>query len=176
MRWTKSKFLKDFWGGVYMTPGRLSRRDEFTPVPSHGSTFVYMIPPQKVMPARVAPAWVHSGCRTGARISLQYEISQRYHVNTNDHPFRCEIGLMFAILNHTCILSTWSVPSNNEIICEITQSSCKRDTKSKSHVGMKLAPVRVFSCKHHLTWTWLLVIVWRSTRVLIPVQEPQSLA
>ena len=30
-----------------MTPGRLSRRDEFTPVPSHGSTFVYMIPPQK---------------------------------------------------------------------------------------------------------------------------------
>ena len=43
-------------GGVYMTPGRLSRRDEFTPVPSHGSTFVYTIPPQKVMPARVAPA------------------------------------------------------------------------------------------------------------------------
>ena len=43
-------------GGVYMTPGRISRRDEFTPVPSHGSTFVYMIPPQKVMPARVAPA------------------------------------------------------------------------------------------------------------------------
>ena len=43
-------------GGVYMTPGRLSRRGEFTPVPSHGSTFVYMIPPQKVMPARIAPA------------------------------------------------------------------------------------------------------------------------
>ena len=38
-----------------MTPGRLSRRDEFTPVPSHSSTFVYMIPPQKVMPTRVAP-------------------------------------------------------------------------------------------------------------------------
>ena len=46
----------DVLGGVYMTPGRLSRRDEFTPVPSHGSIFVYMIPPQKVMPARVAPA------------------------------------------------------------------------------------------------------------------------
>ena len=29
----------------------------------------------------------------------------------------------------------------------MTQSSCKRDTKSKSHPGMKLAPVRVFSCK-----------------------------
>ena len=32
----------------------------------------------------------------------------------------------------------------------MTQSSCKRDTKSKSHRGMKLAPVRVFSCKHPL--------------------------
>ena len=40
---------------------------------------------------------------------------------------------MFAILNYTCILST-----------------CKHDTKSKSHVGMKLSPVRVFSCKHPL--------------------------
>ena len=27
-----------------MTPGRLSPRSEFTPVPSHGSIFVYMIP------------------------------------------------------------------------------------------------------------------------------------
>ena len=33
---------------------------------------------------------------------------------------------------------------------EMTQSSCKRDTKLKSHFGMKLAPVRVFSCKHPL--------------------------
>ena len=38
-----------------MTPGRLSHQSDFTPVPSHGSTFVYMIPPQKVMPARVIP-------------------------------------------------------------------------------------------------------------------------
>ena len=45
-------------GGVYMTPGRLSPRSEFTPVPSHGSIFVYMIPPQNVMPARVTPARV----------------------------------------------------------------------------------------------------------------------
>ena len=43
-------------GGVYMTPGRVSLRSEFTPVPSHGSIFVYMIPPQNVMPARVTPA------------------------------------------------------------------------------------------------------------------------
>ena len=33
---------------------------------------------------------------------------------------------------------------------EMTQSLCERDTKSKSHPGMKLAPVRVFSCKHPL--------------------------
>jgi len=52
-----------------MTPGRLSRRSEFTPVPSHGSTFVYMIPPQNVMPARVTPVDVpgrefHSGTKS----------------------------------------------------------------------------------------------------------------
>ena len=35
----------------------------------------------------------------------------------------------------------------------MTQSSCKRDTKSKSHPSVKLAPVRVFSCKHPLTQT-----------------------
>ena len=35
-----------------------------------------------VMPARVTPAWVHCGCCTEARISLRYEISQRYHVTT----------------------------------------------------------------------------------------------
>ena len=61
-----------------MTPGRLSRRSEFTPILSHGSTFVYMIPPQNAMPERVTPARVHPGCSTGARISLRYEISQRY--------------------------------------------------------------------------------------------------
>ena len=30
------------------------------------------------------------------------------------------------------------------------EATCKRDTKSKSHLGMRLAPVRVFSCKHQL--------------------------
>ena len=38
-----------------MTPGRLSPRREFIPVSSHGSIFVYMIPPHNVMPARVTP-------------------------------------------------------------------------------------------------------------------------
>ena len=69
-------------GGVYVTPGRLSLRSEFTTVPSHSSTFVYIIPPQNVMPARITPEWVHPSCCTGARISPRYYISQRYHVNT----------------------------------------------------------------------------------------------
>ena len=46
--------------------------------------------------------------------------------------------VMCVILNHTYILLTRSV------------SSCQWDTKSKSHRGMKLAPVRVFSCEHPL--------------------------
>ena len=66
--------------GVYMTQGWHSHRSEFTPVPSNGSTFVYMIPPQNVMLAQVTTAWVHPGCCTGARISLPYKISQPYHV------------------------------------------------------------------------------------------------
>ena len=119
-------FLWKNLGGVYMTPGRLSPRSEFTPVPSQSSTFVYMIPPQNVICWRESPrreftrllyrgdfrpgasslrfplkalhlfTWYHHkmsyagvshpgvsspGCCTGARISLWYEISQRYHVN-----------------------------------------------------------------------------------------------
>ena len=80
-------------GGIYMTPGRLSLRSEFTQVRSHGSTFVYMTPQQNVMPARVILAWFHPDCCTGERISLRYEISQR-----NDHKFpwwnsrRCEFS------------------------------------------------------------------------------------
>ena len=44
---------------------RLSRGSEFTPVPSHGSTFVCMIPPQNVKAARVTPASIHACCCTG---------------------------------------------------------------------------------------------------------------
>ena len=44
-----------FCGVVYMTLRRLSPRSEFTPVPSHGSTFVYMIPPQYMLCRRESP-------------------------------------------------------------------------------------------------------------------------
>ena len=56
-----------------MTPGRKSPRSEFTPVPSHGSIFVHMIPTQNAMPARVTPVLVpgrefHSGTKSRSGI------------------------------------------------------------------------------------------------------------
>ena len=64
-----------------MIPGRLSFGYEFTPVPSCGSVFVYMIPAQNLVPERVIPVRVHPGNCTGARFSFRYENSSRYHVN-----------------------------------------------------------------------------------------------
>ena len=71
----------------YMIPGRLcSSRREVTLVPSYGSVFVHMIPPQNVMPARdvparVIPARVRPGSCAGARFSSRHENSFRWHVN-----------------------------------------------------------------------------------------------
>ena len=64
-----------------MIPARLSFRYEFTPVPSCGSVFVYMIPAQNRVPERVIPVRVHPGNCTGARFSFRYENSSRCHVN-----------------------------------------------------------------------------------------------
>ena len=64
-----------------MISGRLSSRREFTPVPSYGSLFVYMIPTQNAMPARVIPARVHPGSCAGTRFSSRHENSFRCHVN-----------------------------------------------------------------------------------------------
>ena len=69
-----------------MISGRLSTRREFTPVSSYGSVFVYIIPTQNVMPARVIPARViparvHPGSCAGARFSSRHENSFRCHVN-----------------------------------------------------------------------------------------------
>ena len=77
----KNGWIRGYSGVVYMTAGQLSRQCKFTRVPSHGSVFVYMIPPQNVMPVWVTPAWVHPDCCTGARISPQYKILQQYHVH-----------------------------------------------------------------------------------------------
>ena len=76
-----------------MTPGRLSPRSEFTPVPSHGSIFVYMVSPQiscwresrrrEFTPVLVPGRDFHSGTKSRNGIMK----------TRNDHPFRCEIGL-----------------------------------------------------------------------------------
>ena len=64
-----------------MTPGHLSFQCEFTLVSSHGSTFVYMIPPQSVMLGESLRREFTLVVVPGPKISLWYEISQRYHVN-----------------------------------------------------------------------------------------------
>ena len=64
-----------------MISGRLSSRREFTPVPPYGSVFVYMIPTQNVMPARVILARVYPGSCAGARFSSPHENSFRCNVN-----------------------------------------------------------------------------------------------
>ena len=73
--------IKGNFGGVYLIPGRLPSRREFTPVPSYGSVFVYIIPTQNVMPARVIPARVHPGSCAGARFSSRHENSFQCHGN-----------------------------------------------------------------------------------------------
>ena len=121
-----------------MTPERLSRRRKFPPVPSHDYIFVYIIPPQNFMPARVTPAWVHPGCCTGARISWNLATVSCKRKSTTRFGVKsvCRLTVtgcafvMFAILNHTCILSACSVQSYLQITrYEMTLSSCKRDTK-----------------------------------------------
>ena len=51
----------------------------------------------------------------------------------------------------------------------MTQSSCKRDTKSKNHPSVKLAPVRVFSCKHLLIADDMIDKVEKPTSWVSPV-------
>ena len=148
-----------FSGGVYMTSGWLSLWSEFTLVPSHGSIFVYLIPPQNVMLAQVTLAWVHPGSCTRVRISLQYEISQRYHVNAKRPTvsvWNRSAGRLERVA-HAWWLWFWITRlfNQHEVYLQITryemtQSSCKRDTKSKSHPSLRLAPVQVSSCKHPL--------------------------
>ena len=160
---------------VYMTPGRLSRRREFTPVPSHLNLpwlyicfFIQTLLTTEITSQYKEHRWnykepqilggnpklpislryiqknsklytqkfknelkhdsttkcytgaSHPGFCIGARITLRYEISQRYHVNEKRPPVsvlnrsagvNCRwtrtgsVCVMFAILNRTCILS-----------------------------------------------------------------------
>ena len=99
-----------------MTPGQLSRRDDFTPVPSHGSIFVYMIPPQNVMPGesfrQSSSRLLYRGedftpVRNLATVSCKRQTTTRFGVKSVCRQTGTSSArIMFAILNHTCILST----------------------------------------------------------------------
>ena len=80
LRWLdlNDQYTCVFLGGVYMTLGRLSRQGKITPVPSHGFIFVYMIPPQNVM-----PGWEFHSSRKSGNSIMQ---------TLNNYPL-CEIGL-----------------------------------------------------------------------------------
>ena len=135
-----------------MTPGRLSHRSEFTPVTSHCSTFAY----------RCLAGVSHPCCCTGATILLRYDISQRHHVNAKRalvSVWNRSIGRLERVAHAWCLrfwITRVFYHDQREVYLQITryemtQSSWKRDTKSERHPGMKLAPLRVFSCKHPLT-------------------------
>ena len=147
-----------------MIPGRLSHLHEFTPVSFPSSVFVYMISSKKVMLGRLTPARVHPDCCTGAKrffparniatVSCKRGTTTRSSVKsasrwagTGSTCVLFLIDAIFEIWTHACILSICGVPS------------CKHDTNSPRHhvnavsrsqPGVKLAPVRVFSCKHSL--------------------------
>ena len=94
-----------------MTPGPLSCQREFTRVPSHGSIFVYMIPPQKVMLARVTPVCIqpsyvvleHSGMKFVCKCKTTTHVGVKSVCRWTGMGSTCK---MIAVLNHTCILST----------------------------------------------------------------------
>ena len=84
-----------------MISGRLSSRREFTPVPSYGSVFVYMIPTQNVMPARVIPArkFIPVSCKQGMTvlfISIKVSsILRHYKTRTPTNTALCKHGATF---------------------------------------------------------------------------------
>ena len=97
-----------------MTPGPLSCQREFTRVPSHGSIFVYMIPPQNVMlpvvtPVCIQPSYVVLEQEFHSGMKFVYKCKTTTHVGVKSVCRWTGMGsacTMIAILNHTCILST----------------------------------------------------------------------
>ena len=102
-----------------MIPARLSFRYEFTPVPSCGSVFVYMIPAQNLIPERVIPVRVHPGNCTGARFSLRYENSFRCHVKTVRLfvPARNHSPGSLKRVAHACVYEITRRPTSSVYLC-----------------------------------------------------------
>ena len=124
---------------------------------SHGSTFVTWY--HHKMSCQGKLPWCEFTLVAGVRISLWYEISQRYHVNANwPHVSGWNQSAdRLEWVAHAQCLRFWITYVFHQLEVylqisryEMTQSLCKRDTKWKSHPAMKLALVRVFSCKNPL--------------------------
>ena len=129
-----------------MSCRRESYRREFTPVPSYGSVFVYMIPTQNVMPARVIPARVHSG-------SLLWLCIRSHDTNTKCHAGASQTGASsprFLCRNEIFIPARKFIPV-----------SCKRDMTVR-FISIKVSsilrhyktrtPTNMALCKHGATF------------------------
>ena len=65
------------------------------------------------------------------------------------------IDAIFAIWIHACILSICGVPSGKH---DTNSPRHHVKAESRSHLGVKLAPVRVFSCKHPLNTSMIIIL------------------
>ena len=134
-----------------MTPGRLSRPRKFTPVPSSRLYICLHDTTTKCHPGVSSPRLLYlaenfTSVRNLATESCKHESTTRFGLK-----LVCRLTgtgrafVMFAILNHTCILSVcgvrdmkWPCHHVNAIRNQKVIPVCKR------------ALVRVFSCKHPL--------------------------
>ena len=138
-----------------MTKERLSRRSEFTPIPSHSSTFVTWYH-HRMSYRRESPRLMYRG-ENFTPVRNLATVSCNAKRQRNDHTFRCEFCLPVdwngKLMRNVCDFESRVYFYQHEVYLQITryemtQSSCKRYPKSKSYPGMKLTPVRVFSYKH----------------------------
>ena len=124
-----------------MTPGRLSRRRNFTCTKCHASASHTGLSSPRLL------YWSENFTPVGiyARVSCKRETNTRFGVKS--------------VCRQTGTGNACVVFVNSGWHCHVAHGTgknmqtCKRDTKSRSHSGMKLAQVRVFSRKHPLTET-----------------------
>ena len=131
-----------------MIPGRLLHRLEFPPVPSLISLFVFMISPKKscwgdshrsenFVPARNLAT---VSCKRGTTTRSGVKSASRW-AGTGSTCALFLIDAIFAIWIHAFILSICGVPSGKH---DTNSPRHHVIAASRSHSGVKLAPVLVF--------------------------------
>jgi len=100
-------------GVVCTTPTRLLSQSEFTALPSCGFDFVFLMPPDHVIPERMKPARVHRiRFYTAARISFRDEISHQHYVNEEQALVvlkRANIGCAYVHFKMEPTLKCWKI-------------------------------------------------------------------